>query len=455
MMTSGERMHVDVKILLASKHDADIVRRNLQSALLQTELQDNHFFDTPNRALITQGSLLRVRHSTVTLANSSDAATSESAIVALKEHAHVESGSQVVWAGQDAISPEAARCLLHRPEQLLDSSLLPRVAPLLAQLQLPLPLLYIGSFQNIRAEFQWPGCRSQPGLTIRLDETTFPFKVQYELEVSGIYVPVHDVIDELTAVLEALQVSFSLGSESKFVTFVRGIREANSVSHMIQEVKIRLNSEDDMNKFAAVIANDFVAEDTQENFFFDGANGELSGKMSFFRVRVKNDGQTTVGAVKEHQEVEGGTQVCWTQETPINPVDAAMLLTNPRDVHQTTRFLSQSQSPLAAVLREKFHVTALHFVGSFRTHRATYTWSSSASQPVGLILKLDKTRFPFGNHFEIEVSQISVPVQDVLDELAGWLTRNGISFAVSMQSKLECFMEGCQRNFMNPHNVVV
>lgn len=462
-MSGGERMLVDVKVLLASKHDADVVRSALEPNLVQTELQDNHFFDTASKALIAQGSLLRVRHSVTQPAapGAGGAAqgipppATESAVVALKEHAHVESGSQVVWAGQDSIAPTVARTLLHHPDQLLDGDLLPRVAPLLRQLSLPLPLVYIGSFQNNRAEFQWPGCVSQPGLAIRLDETVYPFGTKFEIEVSGINVPVHDVIDELSAVLDALAVRYSLSSESKFAAFVRGLQQSNCASHMVQDVKIRLFTEEDVHRFATVIANDFVSEDVQENYFFDGLNGELSSKMSFFRVRVKNGGQSVVGAVKEHQEVEGGTQVCWTQELPIDAEDAARLLTNPRSLPEASEFLAKSPSVLAAALREKFLLTGLSFVGSFRTHRATYSWSTSSSQPVGLVIKIDKTKFPFGPHFEVEVSQITVPVHDILDELSAWLTVNAIPFEVSSQSKLEAFMDGCRKSFMNPHHIVL
>ena len=447
-------MLVDVKFTLPTKRDAEIVRSALEGGLLRTEIHENHFFDTAApHALIQQGSLLRLRQCRTRIAGQESA--TETANVALKEHAHVDSGSQVVWAGQDSISPAASVELLHQPQNLYNSSILPKVSTLLQQLNLSAPLVYIGSFQNHRDEFSWPGCQSQPGLTIRLDQTSYPFGVKYELEISGINVPVQDVVDELSQVLQSLGAAFSLGTQSKFEHFTQGLLRANAQSHMVQEAKIRFQSEEDLNKLAALLANDFISEDIQENFFYDGLGGELSKKGAFFRVRVKDGGQTVVGAVKEHQEVDDGAQLCWTQEVPIAAADATLLLAKPRDLHETTKFLQQSQSTIASSLRDKFCLTGLMFVGSFRTSRAVYSWSASTSQPVGLVVKLDKTIFPFGAHFEVEVSQISVPVQDVVEELSALLTANSIEFSVSTQSKLECFVEGCQKNFMNAHNVVV
>jgi hypothetical protein len=144
-------------------------------------------------------------------------------------------------------------------------------------------------------------------------------------------------------------------------------------------------------------------------------------------------------ALKEHQDVDSGSQVAWTQETEIAH-DVAHAL-----IHDPTGFLSlREHDAIAKTLSEKFGICRLRSIGGFSTIRRTFAWTTSQSQPQGgLQIRVDVTSFPFGEHYEIEVTNVQVPVSDVLAELEGVLTSLGVRFSEGKESKLDCFLRGC------------
>lgn len=73
-------------------------------------------------------------------------------------------------------------------------------------------------------------------------------------------------------------------------------------------------------------------------------------------------------------------------------------------------------------------------LGGYKTLRDTRPWTDCQSQS-GLKLRIDHTTYAFGERFEVEVPDISVPVQDVVDELGAKMEKLGAAFVLGHETK--------------------
>lgn len=462
-------MQVEVKALLDGPVSYKRVMTALESQYVSQTLQENYFLDTPSRELFQQGSILRVRlfvanadaisqvYGSVTSVRHSTSAASHyaSARLMVKEHAHVEDGSQVSWTAEEPIPVEVALEILATPRriyQLLSQAAVSPATPdaILSRLEREYPrehlegLENVGSFTTLRSVFQFPQCTEQKGLKMHVDKTLYPFGERFEVEVSGIEVPVHDVVNDVSQFLNTAGAVFEFAEESKFQRFVHGVQAARATSHMVQEVKVVLAGADDLVRVYNALENQgLLSEQRQENFFYDGFDDELAARGAFFRLRRVHDHQF-FAVLKEHQDVDEGSQVNWTQEVELSPDVAHLLMADPsafvRDFVDT--------HAIANALVTKFGVRRLRSIGGFATYRRTYAWPGSQSQPNGnLKIRVDESNFSHGTkHYEVEVTDIEVPVTDVLQELMSVLQSLGVQCKVAKESKLDCFLRSGLRS---------
>jgi adenylate cyclase class IV len=443
-------MQVEVKALIDSQESYNTALSVLQEQFIRQDLQENHFLDTAGREFFAQGTILRIRLIAFPHANQQDALQYSSAKLMLKAHTHVEDGSQISWTAEEAIPVDTARAILTTPRQLysllhaaniLSETILPRLEREVSKEHLN-ALEYVGSFSTLRTVCHFKS-EAQPGLLMHIDKTIYPFGDRFEVEVPNITVPVHDVAAEVAAFLASNGVSYEFAEESKFQRFVHGMQATKSSSHMVQDVKVVLDNLEGVQRVSENLEPFLLSEKQQDNTFYDGFDDELAARGAFFRLRHELNGNRFAAVLKEHQDVDSGSQVNWTQELELSPDVAHTIL------HDPTGFLSLAASnTLAQSLKEKFGMTRLRSIGSFSTVRRVYAWENATSQPAGgLQLRVDTTTFPFGEHYEVEVTNISVPVCDVLAELEGVLRSLGVSFRVATESKLDCFLRGCSRRY--------
>jgi len=453
-------MQVEVKALLDGPLSYKRVLTALESQYITQTLQENHFLDTPGRELFQQGSILRVRlfvanSDAATLQGYSSAAANPathygSARLMIKEHSHVEDGSQVSWTAEERIPVDVALAILATPRniyQLLSqaaSSATTTTDVILSRLEREYPrehleaLEHVGSFTTLRSVYRFLQCTEQKDLKIHVDKTTYPFGERFEVEVPDIEVPVHDVVSDVSTFLTSVGATFEFAEESKFQRFVHGTQAARAASHMVQEVKVVLGGEQDLLQVYSALENQgLLSEQRHENFFFDGFDNELASRGAFFRLRRVHDNQF-FAVLKEHQDVDEGSQVNWTQEVELSPDVAHLLLSDPsaflRDCVET--------HAIANSIVNKFGIRRLRSIGGFSTYRRTYAWPGSNSQPNGkLNIRVDDSNFSRGTkHYEVEVTNVEVPVTDVLQELLSVLQSIGVRCHVAKESKLDSFL---------------
>ncbi|CUF74426.1 adenylate cyclase, putative [Bodo saltans] len=410
-------MQVEVKALIGSQETYNTTLSLLQGQFIRQDLQENHFLDTAGREFFAQGTILRIRLIAVPQSptNSSQQEAIghgsllqySSAKLMMKAHTHVEDGSQISWTAEEAIPVDTARAILTTPRQLyallqaaniVSETILPRLEREVPREHLD-ALEYVGSFSTLRTVCHFKS-EAQPGLVMHIDKTTYPFGERFEVEVPNITVPVHDVAEEVAAFLTANGIPFEFAEESKFQRFVHGVQATKSSSHMVQDVKVVLDSVEGVQRVSANLESFLLSEKQQDNTFYDGFDDELAARGAFFRLRHEVHGNRFAAVLKEHQDVDSGSQVNWTQELELSPDVAHAIL------HDPTGFLAQAGSnALAQSLKEKFGVTRLRSIGSFSTVRRVYAWENATSQPSGgLQLRVDTTTFPFGEHYEVEVT---------------------------------------------------
>lgn len=443
-------MQVEVKALLDGPASYQKVMTTLESQFIRQDLQENHFLDTVAREFYAQGTILRVRLIALQAGGGDNHSSVQytSAKLMMKAHTHVEDGSQVSWTAEELIPVATARAILATPRQIYNLLAAANIASqtILPRLEKDVPrehlntLEYVGCFSTLRTACTFPS-DTQPGLIMHVDKTMYPFGDRFEVEVPNITVPVHDIASEVSAFLGRIGVPFEFAEESKFQRFAHGMQATKSSSHMVQDVKVVLSSLEDVQRVCSNLEASILSQKQQENHFYDGFDDELGRHGTFFRLRHELEGNKFSAVLKEHQDVDSGSQVNWTQELELSPDVAHGIL------HDPTGFLSlASTNTLASALKDKFKVTRLRSIGGFSTNRRVFAWPNASCQPQGgLELRVDVTAFPFGEHYEVEVTKIAVPVSDVLAELECVLRSLGVSFRVATESKLDCFLRGSSR----------
>ena len=448
-------MQVEVKFVLEGVRDYDTLCSTWQREKVhsQTEVED-HFFDGPAGELIANDhTILRLRFVSQKCEGVVDERWTKTsgerasrAFLTFKEGACCQEGSSMRWSMSVDLPLSLARTLIQPKEDVIHIlSSIPEADSLVDAIRNKhsiKALNHIGNFSTSRITYNWPIAKSQPGLTLHLDRTVYPFGESFEIEVPNITVPVQDVINELSAVLNGLQIHFRMGEESKFQHFVRGVRELKGCALLEQQVKVVLFSLGDYEAAENCLRPNFQARNSQANFYFDGLDDELSHKDAFLRVRCmvqEEDRETILSAVvslKEHSKVIDATATRWSEQWSL-PVEAASIIC----YENNPNALLLVHSPIPMALRDKYNVHSLKKVGCFVTLRSSYNWPTAKSQP-GLTLHLDRTVYPFGESYEIEVPNITVPVQDVINELSAMLNGLQIHFRMGEESKFQHFVRG-------------
>jgi uncharacterized protein YjbK len=164
------------------------------------------------------------------------------------------------------------------------------------------------------------------------------------------------------------------------------------------EVKLRLGSASDYDRLAALLAPNAGPEYRQENFFFDGANGELNARRVVLRVRLYNGAEKATLTVKGEQILKDGIARAAETEAPLDPAVARALVSDPRP----TLVGSSPNSDAAAILDAlvtQYSLTSLKCLGGFDNLRREFAWS-------GFTLELDRTEYPWGVLHELECETV-------------------------------------------------
>lgn len=438
-------MQVEAKLVLPSE---GAFQRTLTALELITAAaphvvqQSNLFLDGPNGELAAANVLCRVR----TQRAANDPTGRAPSVVTLKEHTEVDEGSSLSFVCEAALDDNAtaadhAALVAAIAATSVGEAVRGKFGPSLTELR------SIGGFENTRHTFQWSSATLPQGaapIPLKVDRTAYPFGTVFEIEVPSAGAPVHDLIDELRRLLAAHGITeVQLGTASKFQQFDAGMRAMGSAttSHMRVEAKVLLASAEDYNRLIAALLPDHVGTAEQVNTCFDGAQGELSSRGAYLRLRTVANG-TRLVTVKEHSGVTESSGLSWVQEEAL-PSDVATALEagNARPLLQY-----RSAGGVAQALTDRFGIsldTALLCpVGSFLTRRSTFRWPAAASLQHGLSIRVDRTQYPSGvMRFEVEVADISVPVHDVIDLLNASLDAAGVAHAPCESTKFQQLFE--------------
>lgn len=191
----------------------------------------------------------------------------------------------------------------------------------------------------------------------------------------------------------------------------------------------------------------------QRCVFLDGPNGELAAVNAVCRVRSEVDTNDEPGAkspskqspstvvIKEHNEVEDGSSARFVVEARM-PAGAAYL--DPRDVVQLV-----SQTAVGAAISNRFGAQLeLTVVGGFDNTRKIFEWCVDPSAEP-LRLHMDRTTYPFGEGYEIEVPcNSSHCVEDIIGALSQLLASFGVPddcVQLGTRSKFQTYSEGMSR----------
>ncbi|KAK9908936.1 hypothetical protein WJX75_004941 [Coccomyxa subellipsoidea] len=155
------------------------------------------------------------------------------------------------------------------------------------------------------------------------------------------------------------------------------------------EIKLRLPSKEAHDRVAHELRSSFRETHQQENYFFDGKNGELEKQRMVLRCRFYNHDKRAIVTLKGGQVITDGVGRGSEVEDDVDPVAARDFLTDP------TKLLSVGL-PFLEDLRTKQNVSELVSLGGFKNVRSDFDFE-------GFKLELDETKFDWGTVYEIEV----------------------------------------------------
>eukprot|EP00759_Apiculatamorpha_spiralis_P057233 PhF_6_TR8512/c0_g1_i1/m.13323 len=210
---------------------------------------------------------------------------------------------------------------------------------------------------------------------------------------------------------------------------------------MEMECKVVLSGLEAMEKLRPLLGHTLAME-SQENHFFDSPDNALSRSATTLRLRILPEKSIAECTLKEDAHTTHGTTLRWNTSALFPLTFAQQCLDDPDT-------LVTHDSPISAVLRSKYSVQTLKYVGGFRTSRRVFGHPGSEVQRSGLTLKLDTVEYPFGTQYEVEVAGVVVPISDVLEELCLYLGKVGVAHEKSEGSKYEIFIKGMQQSMMS------
>ena len=254
------------------------------------------------------------------------------------------------------------------------------------------------------------------------------------------------------------------------------------------ECKVILPTASDVSALLTLLGQP-LAEERQENHFFDSPDDSLRKNHSALRLRRVHGNPLAECSLKEDSETSHGTTLRWGTRASVPETLANEILQHPdrllweeaetqteklKKVQSTNKketdvegskeaqhegneqqvekdSLKQkrsmaavpTQNPVSTVLRSKYQIETLHYLGGFRNYRRVFAYPNPVVQPHGLLVKLDEVTFPFHTSlFEVEVSGIVVPMGDVLEEFCTRLQEANVGYRKSEGSKYETFVKG-------------
>lgn len=191
------------------------------------------------------------------------------------------------------------------------------------------------------------------------------------------------------------------------------------------EVKLRLPDKAAHDRVAQLLAPGRRATHQQENYFFDGANKELSSQRAVLRTRFYDTDAKAVLTLKGKQLLVDGIGRATEVENDVDPAAARRFLEHPDDI------LAHA-CDLVDGMRKQFAPQKLVGLGGFRNTRDVFDWD-------GQTIELDATQYDWGNMYEIECE--TTEPKAVKAKLEQLLKDNGIPYSYTKQTKFANFIQ--------------
>lgn len=192
------------------------------------------------------------------------------------------------------------------------------------------------------------------------------------------------------------------------------------------EVKLKLPDAAAHQEVARLLAPFRLATHLQENVFFDGSDGELSGARAVLRLRFYDGDSRCVVSLKGKAVIVDGISRVEEVEEDVDPALGRAC------VAETWRLAALECGIVKRVLAE-YGCKGFVCLGGFRNVRGVFDWR-------GLKIELDETHYDFGTCYEIECeSDDPERVKKVLEDFLG---ENGVPFSYSVKSKFAIFRSG-------------
>ena len=202
-----------------------------------------------------------------------------------------------------------------------------------------------------------------------------------------------------------------------------GAGPAGQSGGMAVEIKLRLGGAEAHAQVGELVRAAFVAKYHQENYFFDGAEQELSSRRVVLRVRFYNGDERAVVTVKGKSIITEGVGRASEEEEDVDPALARKVLADPAA-------LLAAGIPLVDKVAAAYGVAAFDALGGFKNVRDVFTWE-------GHELELDETQYDWGTLYELECE---TEEPDALKpKLEGLLRAHGVAFKYSTTSKFANF----------------
>ncbi|EAN95093.1 hypothetical protein C3747_2g253 [Trypanosoma cruzi] len=240
-------------------------------------------------------------------------------------------------------------------------------------------------------------------------------------------------------------------------------------------IKLLLEDRDNFQRLAQLPSLRLQGEEIYVDYFFDFPSRLLKQNSDVLRLRVPvAAGETATQklsslALKNNNRVERGDQMYFASHVHKLPEAVKDEILSGVDLMEVLRrhcshAREDSNAPINCMIQkleslENMSGAAepIEMVGSLSSHRRVYHYVSPDSYGnetgthehalreksllQGASVRLDETDFPFGKKYEIEVTEITDPVNDVREELEHFLQLHHIKYSRSLESKSSRFMK--------------
>ncbi|KAM7264775.1 hypothetical protein ACFE04_002458 [Oxalis oulophora] len=191
-------MEVELKLRLRDSKTHETLISLLTPFHKKTYLQQNLFFDTKSKTLLSKSSALRLRFYDI----------DSHCILSLKSNPTLQSGLSRVEELEEPIEIETARKCVNFP----DNEIMKRVKDKCSDFGDG--FVCLGGFKNVRGVYEWKG------LKLEIDETVYDFGICYEIECET------DQVERDREVIEGFLkdngVEFQYSKLNKFGVFMLG-----------------------------------------------------------------------------------------------------------------------------------------------------------------------------------------------------------------------------------------